>query len=86
MRIEPGTRAIVTGASRGIGSALCLALASRGARLGLVARDRERLEEIVERLPEAPPDRISHWSPTSPSAARCSEPSTGLRSGPRGSS
>ena len=54
MRIEPGTRAIVTGASRGIGRALCLALASRGARLGLVARDRERLEEVVERLPESP--------------------------------
>ena len=54
MRIEPGTRAIVTGASRGIGSALCLALASRGARLGLVARDRERLEEVVEQLPESP--------------------------------
>jgi short-subunit dehydrogenase len=54
VRIEPGTRAIVTGASRGIGRALCLALASRGARLGLVARDRERLEEVVERLPESP--------------------------------
>ena len=54
MRIEPGTRAIVTGASRGIGRALCMALASRGARLGLVARDRERLEEFVGRLPESP--------------------------------
>ena len=54
MRIEPGTRAIVTGASRGIGRALCVSLASRGARLGLVARDRERLEEVVERLPESP--------------------------------
>jgi 3-oxoacyl-[acyl-carrier protein] reductase len=54
VRIEPGTRAIVTGASRGIGHALCLALASRGARLGLVARDKERLEEVVERLPASP--------------------------------
>lgn len=54
MRIEPGTRAIVTGASRGIGRALSLALASRGARLGLLARDRERLEEVVERLPTSP--------------------------------
>jgi 3-oxoacyl-[acyl-carrier protein] reductase len=54
VRIEPGTRAIVTGASRGIGHALCLSLASRGARLGLVARDRERLEEAVERLPKSP--------------------------------
>ena len=31
-----------------------MALASRGARLGLVARDRERLEEVVEHLPESP--------------------------------
>ncbi len=54
MRIEPGTRAIVTGASRGIGRALCLALASRGARLGLMARGKERIEELIPQLPESP--------------------------------
>jgi 3-oxoacyl-[acyl-carrier protein] reductase len=54
VRIEAGTRAIVTGASRGIGLAVSMALASRGARLGLVARDREQLEEVVDRLPESP--------------------------------
>src|SRR4051812_9372107 len=54
VRIEPGTRAVVTGASRGIGRALCVALASRGARLGLMARGRERIEELVAQFPESP--------------------------------
>ena len=51
MRIVPGTTAIVTGGSRGIGRALALRLASRGARVGLLARTRDALEEIVESLP-----------------------------------
>jgi NAD(P)-dependent dehydrogenase (short-subunit alcohol dehydrogenase family) len=37
---------IVTGASRGIGRALALALAERGTRLVLVARDEARLREL----------------------------------------
>src|SRR5919109_4907054 len=52
MLIEPGTRAVVTGASRGVGRALCVALARRGARLGLLARGRENLEELAAELPE----------------------------------
>jgi short-subunit dehydrogenase len=50
VRIEPGTRAIVSGASRGIGRATATALAARGARLGLIARGRERLEELAATL------------------------------------
>ena len=36
--IGPGSRALVTGASRGIGRAVAAALAARGATVGLAAR------------------------------------------------
>lgn len=51
MRIGPGTRALVTGASRGIGRALAEALARRGASVGLMARSEEELEQLAARLP-----------------------------------
>ncbi len=51
MRIEAGTRALITGASRGIGRALAEALAARGAVVGLVARDAEQLAELAAALP-----------------------------------
>jgi short-subunit dehydrogenase len=51
VKIQPGMTAIITGASRGIGRALARELASRGVRIGLLARDREALEQAAETLP-----------------------------------
>ena len=51
MQITPGTRAFITGASRGIGAALAQALAARGATLGLAARTTGELEQLAARLP-----------------------------------
>jgi NAD(P)-dependent dehydrogenase (short-subunit alcohol dehydrogenase family) len=45
-----GKRAIVTGASRGIGYAVAAALAAEGADLVLVARDQAALDAAAERL------------------------------------
>lgn len=46
MKIE-GSNVVVTGASSGIGAALARMLAKRGATVGIVARRRERLEEVL---------------------------------------
>jgi NAD(P)-dependent dehydrogenase (short-subunit alcohol dehydrogenase family) len=46
MQIE-GQGALVTGASRGLGRALAEALAAKGARVALVARERAPLDDVV---------------------------------------
>src|SRR5436190_12210710 len=43
-----GKTALITGASRGLGKAMALALAEEGARLALVARDVAKLNETAE--------------------------------------
>ncbi len=51
MELRPGTRALVTGASRGIGAALARELARRGAVVGLAARSLGELEALAAELP-----------------------------------
>jgi len=45
-----GKVALITGASRGLGKAMALALAGEGAAIALVARDREALERTAEEV------------------------------------
>lgn len=49
MKIE-GSVAVVTGASSGVGREVALALARRGASVALVARRRERLEDVAREV------------------------------------
>jgi len=57
MNIQPGRfagkRAVVTGASAGIGYATAVRLAAEGARVALVARRREPLEAVAKEITEA---------------------------------
>jgi short-subunit dehydrogenase len=51
MEIGPGTRVVVTGASRGIGRAIATAFAETGAEVGLLSRSEEELNELALALP-----------------------------------
>ncbi len=47
-----GRIAVITGGSRGLGEAMAKALAAAGAKIALVARDRERLDRVRDAIAE----------------------------------
>lgn len=51
-----GASVLVTGASSGIGAALAVMLAERGARVGLLARREDRLRAVLEQCKQHGPD------------------------------
>jgi 17beta-estradiol 17-dehydrogenase / very-long-chain 3-oxoacyl-CoA reductase len=52
LRYGPGSWAIVTGASDGIGKAFCFDLALQGFKICLVARNKEKLQRVETELQE----------------------------------
>ncbi|HTS62979.1 MAG TPA: SDR family NAD(P)-dependent oxidoreductase [Candidatus Acidoferrales bacterium] len=48
-----GRNAVITGASKGLGEAMALALAAEGARVALVSRDRGKLDAVAARIASA---------------------------------
>ena len=50
MTVYKGSTALITGASKGLGTAFATALAARGANVVLVARSTKKLEQLVQSL------------------------------------
>jgi NAD(P)-dependent dehydrogenase (short-subunit alcohol dehydrogenase family) len=48
-----GKTALITGASKGLGKSMALALAGAGARIALVARDKQKLEAVQQEIADA---------------------------------
>ncbi len=52
--------AVITGASKGLGQAMAVALAAEGARIALVSRDEARLQQVAAQITEAGGDASVH--------------------------
>ena len=75
-----GQRALVTGASAGIGLAICRELLGLGAQVLMVARDADALEQLRADLEEefpGPEDAVLALPPTSPTRSSAARSSTG---------
>ena len=63
--------AVITGASKGLGKAMALALAAEGARIALVSRDKEQLNAVAAEIVAAGGHAESSLSPMLPAKNRC---------------
>lgn len=50
MKKLDGKTALITGASKGLGRAMALALAAEGAQIALVSRDRQQLDKVADEI------------------------------------